>query len=485
MYRSLRRAAPGALLLSALAASPAFAADKAATPEGAATLQGFFASVLPKPAAGADPLVTVKPDGSSYVVSLDIGAVSNVLKASGGDVSYEPARIVYRLIEQDDGKWRVVLDSFPKLVAHAEDVTSTFEIRNFNQTLTIDPAIAWWISGSGAAEGGASTTRGPDVDQSVNFGPVKGEYATTAGAAGAVSSTAKDSFSDIVFKASGQGKDQQPVNVSGRFDNVAFNIGVDGLKTRKLFDAWSLVSANRDNLAAHTDELKGLLRELAAPGSKLAEGAEGTKGMFASPMGAITLGAFKMGAGVSNAGKDSAIDLALTAEGLSLPVGLAPPGAATLTPSKIDLSATLKGLDLTAGASAAIDRFRFEDGKPKLTDDDMAQVAQAFLSAGPLRVDIAPSHIVAPALDADLQGVIRYVEGHAAGTMTIRMRNFDMTMAAIKGLGPDIERKALPGLAMAKGLAKSESDGSLSWNIEVDENRSITINGLPLGKAPG
>ena len=45
--------------------------------------------------------------------------------------------------------------------------------------------------------------------------------------------------------------------------------------------------------------------------------------------------------------------------------------------------------------------------------------------------------------------------------MTIRMRGFDKTMAAVKALGPEAAAKSLPGLAMAKGLAKTESDGSL------------------------
>ena len=57
-------------------------------------------------------------------------------------------------------------------------------------------------------------------------------------------------------------------------------------------------------------------------------------------------------------------------------------------------------------------------------------------------------------------------------------------MAAVKDLGPDIAGKAMPGLALAKGLAKSESDGSLSWLVELDAERSIKVNGIPFGKAP-
>lgn len=486
MSAFLRRAAPRALLLAALAAGPALADDRPATPEGAASLQSFFAAIMPKPASGAPPFVTVKPEGSAYVVSLDLGAVSGALKGLGGDMTYEPAQIVYKLTEQADGKWRLVMDSFPKLVARSKDVTSTFEIKNFNQTLLVDPSIAWWTGGSASGDGGASSTRGPGLEQSIDFGPLKARYATTVSGDGAVSSTAKDSFSDVGFRVSGGSKDgQDPVSLDGRFDSVAFNVGFDGLKTRKLFDAWSLISANRDNLEPRAGELKSLLHDIAAPGLKLAEGAEGSKALISSPFGAITLTGFKMATGLSNAGPESAVNLALSAEGLSLPVSLAPPGAATLTPSKIDVTATLKGIDLTAAASTAIDRIQFDHGQPRLTDDDMAKVAEALLSAGPLRIEIAPSHVVAPALDANLQGEIRYVEGHAAGSMTIRMRNFDMTMAAVRGLGPDIERKALPGLAMAKGLAKTENDGSLSWVIDVGRDRALTVNGIPLGKAPG
>jgi hypothetical protein len=68
--------------------------------------------------------------------------------------------------------------------------------------------------------------------------------------------------------------------------------------------------------------------------------------------------------------------------------------------------------------------------------------------------------------------------------ITIHARSFDKTMAAVKDLGPDIAGRAMPGMALAKGLAKSENDGSLSWLVELDSERSIKINGIPFGRAP-
>ena len=97
---------------------------------------------------------------------------------------------------------------------------------------------------------------------------------------------------------------------------------------------------------------------------------------------------------------------------------------------------------------------------------------------------LAPSHVVAPAIDSDVQGELSYAAGKASGAVTLQMRGFDKTMNAIRALGPEIAAKSLPMLAMAKGLAKTESDGALSWLIEVGDDRSIKVNGVPLGKAP-
>jgi hypothetical protein len=37
---------------------------------------------------------------------------------------------------------------------------------------------------------------------------------------------------------------------------------------------------------------------------------------------------------------------------------------------------------------------------------------------------------------------------------------------------------------MAKGMAKTEGDGALTWVGELGADGMMKINGLPLGKAP-
>jgi hypothetical protein len=480
-----RRPAGAWLLIGmAVAAGPSFASDKSATPQGAQKLQALIDRFLPAAPGDEPALATVKPEGQDYLVSADLSALNGLIKAVGAAASYEPATLRYKLFEQDDGKWRILQDSLPKIVSHGDGTTSSVEIENYKQTLLIDPAIAWFVRGSASAGKGTLAVDAPKVDQTIDFGALSGEYATTRNADGTVSTSIKDEIDDIAFKVAGKDPGGKSFDASGSLGKAVFHVGADGLKTRAAFDLASLISAHRDDLAQHEAELKSLLKELAAPGLKIAEGGEAAKILIASPLGPIALGAFRLAIGVANAGPQSAVETTAAAEGLSLPVALAPPGATKLTPSKIDLTVTLKGVDFAAAANEAIADMRLGASGPSLSKEDAAKVAQAFLSAGPIRVEVAPSHVVAPAIDADIEGAFRWGAGKPAGAMTIRMRDFDETMAAIKALGPDMAAKSIPALAMAKGLAKTESDGSLSWMVEMNEDRSIKVNGVPLGKAP-
>jgi hypothetical protein len=70
------------------------------------------------------------------------------------------------------------------------------------------------------------------------------------------------------------------------------------------------------------------------------------------------------------------------------------------------------------------------------------------------------------------------------GSVTIHLKDFDKTMAAVKAAGPEIEKQAAPVIAMAKGLAKTDPDGTLTWVAEAGADGSIKVNGLPLGKMP-
>jgi hypothetical protein len=468
----------------ALAAVPALAGDEPATPEGAQQLKSFFARLLPAAAAGAPSFLAVTPEGADYLITFDLSAINGLVKATG--TSYDPATIIYKLVQQDDGKWRVKLESLPKISFRTRESSGEIEIDNYEQSALIDPAIAFFLNGSVSAAKGLLRLSTPKLDQTVDFGAVSANAATTVNDGGAVSTIAKEEIADIGISAKGFDEKNGPVNVTGRTETALISLGIEGFKSRKAFDLWSLVAAHpeRADLAEHEEELKGLLKEISAPGLKVVEGIEMRKTVVTSAIGAVALGDIQYELGAASLGPQSSFNVRVAADGLSLPVGLAPPGAADLIPSKIDVAATLKGIDITAAANEAIAVMSLKGDRPPISNEDSAKVSAAFLGAGPLRIEIAPSHIVAPAIDTDFAGQVGYALGKISGALTIHMRGFEKAMVAIKGLGPDVQEKALPALAMAKGLAKTEGDGSLTWVVELGQDRSIKVNGIPLGKAP-
>ncbi len=482
--RSRRGLAPLWLAAALLWGVPALAGDKPATTEGADALKALIAKYLPAVQAGAAPLVTVTAEGSHYLISADLTVLNALLAQTG--VSYDPAIIVYKAVEQDDANWRVDMDSLPKIGFHSKGGTGAIELTNFRSSALINPAIAWLLSGSANLDKGTFQLRTPKLNQSVDFGPVQETVTTNVAGDGSVSTQVREEIAELGLKAVGAGENEPPVNFSGRAEKALINLGVDGFKSRKAFDLWGLLAAHpvRADLATHEAELKGLLKELAAPGLKLNEGIEAQKTVVTASLGAIALADVKYQLGAANAGPQSSINVDVSADGLSLPVGLLPPNADALAPSQIDVAATLKGIDLAAAANEWISDLSLQGDGPLLSDDNADKVEAAFLSAGPVQIEFAPSHVVAPAVDADFSGVIRLDHNKPTGAITVHMRGFDKTMAAVKALGPDMAAKAMPGLALAKGLGKSESDGSLSWLVELDAERSIKVNGIPFGKAP-
>src|SRR5208282_3409875 len=126
----------------------------------------------------------------------------------------------------------------------------------------------------------------PKVEESIDFGAVQEDVTTTLGGDGSVSTLVKEDISDIGFKATGVGRNDAPVNISGRSDKALIDVGVDGFKSRRAFELWGLLASHpaRADLATHEPELKGMLRELAAPGLRFAEGIEAQKTLVTSPI---------------------------------------------------------------------------------------------------------------------------------------------------------------------------------------------------------
>ncbi len=459
----------------------AWAGDLPASPDGAQKLLSFFAVYFGKQAP-----VTVTPANPGYAVSFDLAALTAPLKTEG--FSYDPALLKYQLIEQDDGGWRVEQTEIPPITAHTKDGTSSIAFTGFKTVTVFDPAIAWWRSVTGAADKMSVEAHAPGVDETFEFNAMQMSGTGKASSDGLASAVLHQTFAGTkatIIAASKSDSDAKPTTINAHSDAATADIALDGFKSHALLDLWAFVVAHptRPEMAANEAALKTLLAAALTSPIKLDETFAFTKVAIDTPQGPVTIDTAKFGGGGA-AGSAGAFEERFAADGLSLPATLVPAPFRDFAPTSFSFGFRASGFDLAEAIAEAIADIHLAGDGPEISDDDQAKIRGKLIGPDGVVIDIPLSHITAPLLDLTFEGHVVYKASKPTGTFTVHMHNFDKTLAAVKALGPDTAKKIGPMLAMAKGLAKTDPDGSLTWIGELGADGIMKVNGLPLGKSP-
>ena len=242
-------------------------------------------------------------------------------------------------------------------------------------------------------------------------------------------------------------------------DRAGGDVKFDGLKARALLDLWAFLVAHptRPELAANEAAFKTLLTAVAASQPKIDETATLDKLAVQIPQGQVAIDSAKFGVSAAG-GATGAFGEHFEASGLTLPPTLIPAAYSGFAPTALMFGFRASGLDVAGAAAEAIADLHLAGDGPPISGDDAAKARAKLIGPAGIVIDIEPSHVVAPLIDISFEGRIVYKGAKPTGAMTVRMKNFDKTMAALKTLGPEVEKKAAPMLAMAKGLAKTDGD---------------------------
>jgi hypothetical protein len=483
-------------LVAALVPISSLAADVPATPEGAQAIVDFVKTYAGADAA-SEPALIIKPAGDAYLVAVDLAALTAPLKALG--IIYEPATLTFKVFGEDDGAWRVEAADVPAIVSHQQHpngaIDSSLTFSAVKSVVVLDPKLMWARSAEMSDERMSVLAHGAGIEESFEFGPMAAKMTSEARGDGAAASTLEESFGAISFNFLVDPQLAHPnsiteakrVAIKGGAQSGEAKAMIDGLKTKPFLDAWAfaVVHSAPGEIAANAAALKTLLTAAAATQPSFSESGSLKSLTIDAPQGTIAVAEGEFGVGVSATGRTSRFEERIAAKGLALPDAMAPPMVKTLVPTAFDLAFKISGIDINAAAAEAVADMKVTNDGVSLSPDDQAKVLAALLSAGPLVVDVPPGHITAPQLDIAFEGKVQYAQGgKPTGAFTVHMRDFDKTVTAVKGLGPDAEKQLAPALAIAKGLAKAEADGALSWVGEIGVDGVMKVNGLPLGKAP-
>jgi hypothetical protein len=468
----------------------AWAADVAPTPEGA---QNLVSALNAYTGQGA---TTATPDGDHYAVTIDFTKALAPLASAGLTVESPPAKL--NLTEQSDGLWRVAMIDYPPLTFHFEGGDMSLAIDGYKFDGLYDPQIAAFSDGRLSADKVSSRSHRQEADQANEYGPLNATMKGQAGDASEYSGTVHEDIKNykmtIVPKTSGDAASAKPpanaveakppVNV--QFGAGALDVALENVRMHQMLDLWRFMVAHpsRPDLAANEDALKNLLRALLPVADKIDESGAAQDFVIDTVKGAIKFGGVKLHLIADKVPSKDQVEFHFAVDKFAPPPNTAPPEIQGLVPTAIDLAVKISGVDYGAAAEEAIDDLHLAGEGPVISDIDRPKISGKLLSGGTIDITILPTHIVAQQLDLALEGAVQVTGNKPSGKITITAKNFDGTVAAIKGAGALATPEMLAGLTMAKGLGKAGADGATVWVVEYAIDGAIKLNGLPLGKAP-
>ena len=475
---------------------PAFAADKAADDAGVRVIADFLSAYLGKAAL---PTVKITPAGSSYLVAVDLAAVTQGLKGAG--LAYDPATLQFKVAQQDDGGWRIEAVKIPPISGSVTPpagqpggpLNVRVESTNLTQIAIIDPKLDWIGSTHGGADKVSLTERGPGVEEFVEFGGLKFDGATQSGASG-LATKVKETLATLNFIMDADpkgvnaatGAPRKPVHVSAQGGPGAVDVSLADFQPGPILDAWRFAVAHpeRADYARDFEALKPVLTALVADHLTASESVKLDNLDVLTQGGPVAIQGASVVVGLVNNGVATGVSERFAARSIKLPEGLAPAIYAPVIPTSFDIGVNAHGFDVEGAVQEWLADAKLVGDDPPLNATDRAKVADKLFRSRPVVIDILPSHIEGPSLSLAFEGQVTVDQSKPTGAVTIKLRDFDKTVTAVQGLGQDAAQKLTPMLAMVKGLGKPGADGALEWVCSLGADHVMKVNGLPLGKAP-
>lgn len=476
-----------ALLILGLLLGASSPALSAATPEGAQRLTTLFQSYL-----GQDPgVVSVTPQGESYAARIDLGPLFAKVKDPAVSLSLSP--LEWTLTEQGGGKWKV---------DQSQPLTFAFGVKGQGKTKgsiasvvstgIFDEALGGFTTASAELKTIAADQTVTDEDPptvisyAIDAMTMQTTMQGTPDSADATSSYGVSGMKQTIKVAAAADNSTPAMDLvitapSGKQDST-----VKGLRLKAVSEllTWLVAHQDKEQVIADQATFKDRLRAALPLFTSLSGTSTLDDLTIASPVGEFAMKQFGIGAEMNGIVANGMLRETFTFKGLEVPATSMPPWAAGLVPKDFTIDASVADFDLAAPAAMILDKLDLSKPDPLPKDLDQP-LLQALLPKGSVTVTLGPSQLLASLYDLKAQGSMTAgPTAMPAGQAMITLKGLDETMTALQAGPPDIQQMS-PMLLLAKGLAKTEADGSLSWKIEATEAGAITINGNDVSKMLG
>jgi hypothetical protein len=430
-------------------------------------------------------VVAVKTDGDGYAVKFDMAPL---MEQSGAVVKVTPME--FKLTSQGDGKWQVIEDQPIALSIDLKEQGMVEEkIASLKLTGIFNEKLNYFSTLSGEATDVTVSEKISDPangvgDISATIKTMKIDQTGAAGANGGIDVVAKYTVEGLTENINIAGKPESgmpPMKLVVSAANGSYDMNGKGLKAKPLFDLISFAVAHQTKELVSKDQ--GKLKTVLKDGIPLFENVL-VNGKFnnftvASQFGQFDMESVELAVDMNGITKDGKLREKIAFNGLTLPPALVPAWATKLVPKNFTFDFTVSGFDLASPAQMILDQLDLSK-EPPLPDGFEQVLMPIFMPKGVVDITLNPSSIDNETYGVKLEASL--AAGPAAlptGKAKISAKGIDELMKIIQEAPPEAGiAQGAAIVVVAKGMAKAEPDGSLTWNIESAADGKVLVNGI-------
>ncbi len=442
---------------------------------------------------GFPDIVSVKPAGGSYDLTLDLSSALANLKEPTTEQKLEitVSPIKMKLSDQGSGKWLVEQkDGFDLTVRTGAQFDLSAKFGKLDYTGVFDESLGFFASSKGTASDISFTQsvseEGRTVAVDYSLESLSYESANERAADGTVNGVGKTTYKGFkeAIKMPATEETGFPLDITVSIADGVQDTNLKGLKTKEVYALfqWAFANISKDAKKldkAQIDALKPLLIASLPVFNELKSEASYNNISVSTAMGQGNLAKMKILVETSGLVKNGLFREAFTLENLTLPEGIVPPWGKDLMTDRLALDFQVTDFDAKAPAQLALEQIETlsETGA---TPEFEETLLKALLPTGAAKFTINDYAMVGKTYDLKLEGsVVAGKEVAPKGKGTLRSKSLVELVAAINAVPAEFEMStAAVALTALSGMAKPQPDGTLLWDMEAPGDGKFLINGI-------
>ncbi|MFS8112699.1 hypothetical protein QD460_13335 [Rhizobium jaguaris] len=449
--------------------------------QGARELRNILTHSLSRDLARSG-FVAVKPAGDQYEITYDLAKFFDKINSGALSVTgLKPLSLFAQPVDQ--GRWRLKGDNSLDVSVHSPASDATYSVASSSLDGIFDPTIEMMRSMEMKNNGikfssiGNGKNSGHKIDATIDSASFT-HAVTDSTEAGKVDLQSQGTLQSLNEQVTAAAPGLPPVNLSA--DSVDVKVTATSLPVKELRE---LVRFFVQHVKAKqlsetgSEKFEELVHRALPVFGSLNESVTLNNALVATENGKVGVRTLDYNFKMDGLTKASNINFGVRAEHFTPDADLIPPPYTAFLPETLDVQLGIPNVNFDGLIDTALESVTARAGP--VSGEALKRI---MFPSGYGTLEFPRIRAASGVYDIEVSGALKGSTKHHISyslQATILARDFDKTIAAIQDAAKTDQRlnSVSFSLMAAKGFAKTDPDGRLRWDVTMDENRTVTVNG--------